>query len=226
MLTKKLSKHGNSLALVIDRSILELLEIDEGTTLQISTDGRARSWRQRPASDGETVPGCLDRLQPAVRPGDHHPECTSRKRPVKQGERFDAEFRFRVAVDCMEVRWIVVVEIHPNRNTKKATHLRHGRPLLDPPDSSIIHASQQRLRQTPGNAICVVTHGGGFPRGFYRIARSATMHTQTWPHRRRFQGRIKRPAGPMSGNPGSATQAGCQHWLAGSSFPLNEVRPQ
>ena len=41
MLTKKLCKHGNSLALVIDRSILDLLGIDEGTTLDISTDGRA-----------------------------------------------------------------------------------------------------------------------------------------------------------------------------------------
>ena len=41
MLTKKLSKHGNSLALVIDRSILELLGIDERTALEISTDGRA-----------------------------------------------------------------------------------------------------------------------------------------------------------------------------------------
>ncbi len=41
MLTKKLCKHGNSLALVIDRSILELLGIDERTTLNISTDGRA-----------------------------------------------------------------------------------------------------------------------------------------------------------------------------------------
>jgi antitoxin MazE len=41
MMTKKLSKHGNSLALVIDRSILELLSIDEQTTLEISTDGRA-----------------------------------------------------------------------------------------------------------------------------------------------------------------------------------------
>ncbi|MGA2620611.1 MAG: hypothetical protein ABSF26_23560 [Thermoguttaceae bacterium] len=41
MITKKLSKHGNSLALVIDRSILELLGIDEGTSLDISTDGRA-----------------------------------------------------------------------------------------------------------------------------------------------------------------------------------------
>ena len=38
---KKLSKHGNSLALVIDRPILELLGIDERTPLEISTDGRA-----------------------------------------------------------------------------------------------------------------------------------------------------------------------------------------
>ncbi|MCC6125381.1 MAG: AbrB/MazE/SpoVT family DNA-binding domain-containing protein [Pirellulales bacterium] len=38
---KKLSKHGNSLALVIDRSILELLNINERTPLEISTDGMA-----------------------------------------------------------------------------------------------------------------------------------------------------------------------------------------
>ena len=38
---KKLSKHGNSLALVIDRPILELLGIDESTPLEISTDGQA-----------------------------------------------------------------------------------------------------------------------------------------------------------------------------------------
>ncbi len=38
---KKLSKHGNSLALVIDRPILELLGVDEGTPLEISTDGQA-----------------------------------------------------------------------------------------------------------------------------------------------------------------------------------------
>jgi antitoxin MazE len=38
---KKLSKHGNSLALVIDRPILELLKIDEETELNIATDGQA-----------------------------------------------------------------------------------------------------------------------------------------------------------------------------------------
>ncbi|MEX2560801.1 MAG: hypothetical protein WD403_12845 [Pirellulales bacterium] len=38
---KKLSKHGNSLALVIDRPILDLLGIDENTSLEVSTDGEA-----------------------------------------------------------------------------------------------------------------------------------------------------------------------------------------
>ncbi|MCL4842532.1 MAG: hypothetical protein KJZ79_11865 [Bryobacteraceae bacterium] len=38
-MTKKLTKHGNSLALVIDRPILELLHIDSDTPLEISTDG-------------------------------------------------------------------------------------------------------------------------------------------------------------------------------------------
>jgi antitoxin component of MazEF toxin-antitoxin module len=36
-----LSKHGHDLALVIDRSILELLAIDEDTSLEIITDGDA-----------------------------------------------------------------------------------------------------------------------------------------------------------------------------------------
>jgi len=37
---KKLTKHGNSLALVIDRPILDLLRIDHETPLDVSTDGR------------------------------------------------------------------------------------------------------------------------------------------------------------------------------------------
>lgn len=36
---KRLTKHGNSAALVIDRSILELLKIDQDTPLELSTDG-------------------------------------------------------------------------------------------------------------------------------------------------------------------------------------------
>ncbi len=38
---KTLTKHGNSLALVIDKAILELLGIDPDTPLDISTDGQA-----------------------------------------------------------------------------------------------------------------------------------------------------------------------------------------
>jgi antitoxin component of MazEF toxin-antitoxin module len=37
---KKLTKHGNSLALVLDRGVLDLLEIDAETPLNIKTDGR------------------------------------------------------------------------------------------------------------------------------------------------------------------------------------------
>jgi len=37
---KKLVKHGNSFALIIDRAILELLKIELKTPLDVSTDGR------------------------------------------------------------------------------------------------------------------------------------------------------------------------------------------
>lgn len=39
-MVKKLTKHGNSLALVIDRPILDLLKIDPETPLDVSTDGK------------------------------------------------------------------------------------------------------------------------------------------------------------------------------------------
>jgi antitoxin component of MazEF toxin-antitoxin module len=39
---KKLVKHGNSLALVIDRPILDLVKIDAEQTLEISTDDGRR----------------------------------------------------------------------------------------------------------------------------------------------------------------------------------------
>ena len=39
-MVKKLTNHGNSLALVIDRPILDLLKIDTETPLDISTDGK------------------------------------------------------------------------------------------------------------------------------------------------------------------------------------------
>lgn len=36
---KKLTRHGNSLALVMERGVLDLLNIDADTPLEISTDG-------------------------------------------------------------------------------------------------------------------------------------------------------------------------------------------
>ncbi len=36
---KKLTRHGNSLALVIDKGVLDILNIDDQTPLDISTDG-------------------------------------------------------------------------------------------------------------------------------------------------------------------------------------------
>ncbi len=36
---KKLSKHGNSLAILIDKPILELLNITEDTRINLKTDG-------------------------------------------------------------------------------------------------------------------------------------------------------------------------------------------
>lgn len=40
-MVKTLIKHGNSLALVIDRPILDLLKIEPDTPLEITTDGDA-----------------------------------------------------------------------------------------------------------------------------------------------------------------------------------------
>jgi len=39
-MVKRLAKHGNSLALVIDRGVLDLLEIDGNTPLSVTTDGK------------------------------------------------------------------------------------------------------------------------------------------------------------------------------------------
>jgi antitoxin MazE len=39
-MVKRLAKHGNSLALVIDRGVLDLLDIDGDTPLSVTTDGK------------------------------------------------------------------------------------------------------------------------------------------------------------------------------------------
>ena len=39
-MVKTLARHGNSLALVLDRGVLDLLDIHADTPLQITTDGK------------------------------------------------------------------------------------------------------------------------------------------------------------------------------------------
>ena len=48
---KKLAKHGNSYALVIDRGIMDLLSISEKSALYVTTDGR--SLIVTPAGEGK-----------------------------------------------------------------------------------------------------------------------------------------------------------------------------
>ena len=49
-MVKTLTRHGNSYALVIDRAILELLNIDPELPLELTTDGNALTIR--PAQSG------------------------------------------------------------------------------------------------------------------------------------------------------------------------------
>jgi antitoxin MazE len=54
MMVKKLSAIGNSLGLIIERPILDLLDITKDTPLEIKTDGEAlivRPLRQAPLMD-------------------------------------------------------------------------------------------------------------------------------------------------------------------------------
>lgn len=60
-MVKKLTKHGNSLALIIDRPILDLLGIDADTPLQITTDGKG--LRVAPAVDVERAARFAEALE-------------------------------------------------------------------------------------------------------------------------------------------------------------------
>lgn len=52
---KKLTRHGNSLALVIDKPILEILNISPDTPLHISTDGRSLTITPSRQGDRESA---------------------------------------------------------------------------------------------------------------------------------------------------------------------------
>jgi len=52
-MVKTLTRHGNSMALVIDKAILELLDINDQTPLEITTDGK--SLNISPVTDTERL---------------------------------------------------------------------------------------------------------------------------------------------------------------------------
>jgi antitoxin component of MazEF toxin-antitoxin module len=52
-MTKKLIKHGNSLALVIDKPILEVLNVSGDTPFEITTDGRNLILSPQSEGNGE-----------------------------------------------------------------------------------------------------------------------------------------------------------------------------
>jgi antitoxin MazE len=55
IMVKTLTKHGNSLALIIERPILELLNIKADTPLEISTDGEGLHIRPAKSEDHKTL---------------------------------------------------------------------------------------------------------------------------------------------------------------------------
>ncbi len=62
---KKLTAVGNSLGLIIERPILELLDIDRDTLLEVRTDGEALIIRPVPRARKDRVRGAAKRLMDA-----------------------------------------------------------------------------------------------------------------------------------------------------------------
>ena len=60
-MTKKLTRHGNSLALVIDKPILDLLKIDADTPLEITTNGD--ELVVKPQRDGKREKSFLESVE-------------------------------------------------------------------------------------------------------------------------------------------------------------------
>ena len=61
-MTKKLVRHGNSAALILDKPILDLLNVTMDTPLEISTDGRSIVISPADADSDQQVRASLDRI--------------------------------------------------------------------------------------------------------------------------------------------------------------------
>ena len=62
---KKLTAIGNSLGLIIEKPILELLEIDKDTPLEVKTDGEALIIRPQRKSRSTRLRQAADRMMEA-----------------------------------------------------------------------------------------------------------------------------------------------------------------
>ena len=61
-MTKKLAKHGNSAALILDKPILDLLNVTMDTPLEISTDGRSIAISPVTTDSEDAFSASLDRI--------------------------------------------------------------------------------------------------------------------------------------------------------------------
>ena len=79
----------------------------------------------QPLAGGCQLP-IFEKLRPVLRrPLDGEPERPRWKSPVQDLETCDRNLDFELAVDRMEMWWIVILEVHPYRDPEEARDLRH-----------------------------------------------------------------------------------------------------
>ena len=61
-MTKRLIRHGNSAALIIDKAILELLHVSMDTPLEITTDGKSIVISPVPTTSEDDFKASLERI--------------------------------------------------------------------------------------------------------------------------------------------------------------------
>ena len=67
-MTKKLVQHGNSAALILDKPILELLNVTMDTPLEITTDGRSLVISPAASHSEDELRASLDRINESFAP--------------------------------------------------------------------------------------------------------------------------------------------------------------
>ena len=67
-MTKKLIRHGNSAALILDKPILDLLNVTMDTPLEISTDGRSIVISPATSHSEEDFRASLERINARFAP--------------------------------------------------------------------------------------------------------------------------------------------------------------